>query len=88
MHDPWHRGDRRATWRDNAVKAGFAPKLHFIDVPLEAAVERAAERVVTVGTTALVLHTNFRGITGIRWLKFVRGDPPLGTQALGGSVIY
>lgn len=37
--------DRRATWRDNAVAAGFTPKLHFIDVPLEAAIERAAERV-------------------------------------------
>lgn len=35
---------RRATWRDNAVKAGFTPKLHFIDVPLDAAIERAAER--------------------------------------------
>jgi len=40
----WSRA-RRATWRDNAVKAGFAPELHFVDVPLEAAIARAAQRV-------------------------------------------
>lgn len=40
----WSR-HRRATWRDNALTAGFAPKLHFMDVPVETAIERAAARV-------------------------------------------
>ena len=36
---------RRATWRDHALKAGYTPRLHFIDVPAETAIERAAERM-------------------------------------------
>lgn len=40
----WSRS-RRATWRDNALNAGFTPMLHFIDMPLETAIERAAQRV-------------------------------------------
>ena len=40
----WSRS-RRATWRDNALNAGFTPTLHFIDMPLKTAIERAAQRV-------------------------------------------
>ena len=40
----WSRS-RRATWRDNGLNAGFTPTLHFIDMPLETALERAAQRV-------------------------------------------
>ena len=40
----WSRS-RRATWRDNVLNAGFTPTLHFIDMPLETALERAAQRV-------------------------------------------
>ena len=39
----WSR-DRRATWRDNARKADFAAVLHFVDVPLELAIERSTQR--------------------------------------------
>lgn len=33
----WSR-NRRATWRENALKAGFPPTLHFIDIAVETAI--------------------------------------------------
>ena len=36
---------RRASRRDNALNAGFTPTLHFSDMPLEPAIERAAQRL-------------------------------------------
>ena len=39
----WSRS-RRATWRDNALNAGFTPTLHLMDMPLETALERVAPR--------------------------------------------
>lgn len=35
---------RRATWREKAHDAGFSVLLHFIDVPVETAVQRAQDR--------------------------------------------
>ena len=40
----WSRS-RRASWRDNALNAGFTPTLHFLDMPLEPAIERAVQRL-------------------------------------------
>lgn len=39
----WSR-QRRKTWRDAAMSAGFDVRLYFIDVPVETAVHQAAKR--------------------------------------------
>jgi hypothetical protein len=39
----WSRA-RRSVWRDRAVEAGHRILLHYVDVPLDVAVERAEQR--------------------------------------------
>ena len=80
----WSRS-RRATWRDNALNAGFTPTLHFIGMPLETALERAAQRVAkrSPGSHELT-HQDIRHLAKI--FERPTGDEGMQIETVAGKL--
>ena len=69
----WNR-ERRAEWRDRAHAATFPVALHFVDVPIETAVQRASDRAAR-GTQ----HVHQFGEEGVRHFATIF-EPPTAAE--------
>lgn len=65
----WSRA-RRATWHERTREAGYAALLHYLDVPLDVAIARAASRAAAQTSGAHILDAE-----GIRHLAAIFEGP-------------
>lgn len=76
----WSR-ERRAEWRSRAASAGYPVLLHYINVPVATAIERAKRR-----TAQGVVHSHALDEAGVRHLHTIF-EPPEADEGMEISVV-